>query len=439
MIEAGDSEAAFRLGRYYHLESAEPDYSLALKYYQIAVADNHAWAINNVGLLYREGLGVPQNTETAYDYFQRAAREHSQWAYVNLANMTFGGRKARTDTNGGITWLEKGAADHCTLCLIEEAAAYHSGTHGVRRDANKTIALLNKAAAQGDLQASLILAKMQLVGDGIPQNSTDAFNRLKSLSGQGFGDASNLLGELSADNKIRDYLFTHYLGGTRQIPTALKVDFPQTPADAIKYWELASQQGNCQSLIDLSSVFDRGIGVDVDPQQAADYVTQAVHYDPTNSFYLWKFAMRFYDSKGRAQDCELAEKIFRQSLDLGYADAAVNLGYIYDKGCGPISRDDNRAFQIYLLGAKLGVALCQNNVGAMLKHGRGVPNEDLARGYGWQKLAALQGDELAKKNLQDPRFTPEIRAIGLANMADIQARLLRVPSNHRAIEEDPWY
>ena len=439
MIEAGDSEAAFRLGRYYHLESAEPDYALALKYYQIAVDDRHAWAINNVGLLYRDGLGVQQNEEKAYQYFQRAAREHSQWAYVNLADMTLGGRRFGGDTHGGMDWLEQGAADDCTLCLVEEAAAYHSGTHGVRRDTDKAIALLNKAAALGDPQASLILAEMELVGDGLAQNPTDASKRLQSLSDQGFGNASNLLGELAADDKIRDYLFTHYLGGVEQIPETLKAAFAQRPVDAIKYWELAEQQGNCQSLIDLSSVFDRGIGVDANPQQAANYVTQAVHCEPDNSFYVWKLAMRFYDAKGRDQDCQYAEKLFRQSLDLGYADAAVNLGYIYDKGCGSIARDDDRAFQIYLLGAKLGVALCQNNVGAMLKHGRGVPNEDLARGYGWQQLAALRGDELAKKNLQDPRFTPEIRVMGLANAADIQARLLRTPSNHQSIKEDPWY
>ena len=46
MVDAGDAEAAFRLGRYYHLESADPifrlqlqslpNYKFAFKYYEIA-------------------------------------------------------------------------------------------------------------------------------------------------------------------------------------------------------------------------------------------------------------------------------------------------------------------------------------------------------------------------------------------------------------------
>ena len=433
-VADGDADAAFRLGRYYHLERAEPDYALALTYYGLAVEQNHGWAINNMGLLYRDGLGVEQSRAKAIEYFQRAARENNPWAYVNLADMTNG-------EGHPLAWLEQGAANRCTLCLIEEAAAYHSGQYGVRRNTNKTIALLNEAAALGDAQAALIVAEMGIVGDGVPQSSATSFKVLKSLSDQGFGAASNLLGELSADDKIRDYLFVSYLGGPGQIPADLtNADaFPQNPAAAIDYWELASQQGNCQALINLSLVYDRGVGVEADPQQAADYVKRGLRCDPTNSFYLWKMAKRFFDAKGIDQDCESAQKLFGESLDQGYADAAVDLGYIYDKGCGSIARDDDRAFKFYLLGAKLGVALAQNNVGAMLKHGRGVAHEDLARGYGWQKIAALGGDELAKSNLEDSRFTLEIRVTGLANMADIQARLMNVPADHKLIMEDPWY
>jgi uncharacterized protein len=439
LVDAGNAEAAFRLGRYYHLESAEPNYTLALKYYQIAVYDNHAWAANNLGLLYRDGLGVGRDDKKAYDYFERASRQNNPWSFSNLAEMTFVGRGVPADAIGSIAWLKKGAANGCTLCLIQEAAAYHSGAYGVHRDTAKTVSLLREASALGDSQATLIIAELHLVGDGIPQSSTKSFEILKTLSDHGDGDATNRLGELFADNQILHYLFEHYLGGVREIPPDFTEAFPQEPVKAIRYWELAHQQGSCQSLVNLSSVYDRGVGTGTDHQRAADYVEQAVHCDPSNSFYLWKLGMRFYDANGVAQDCVAAEKFFTQSLDHGYADAAVNLGYIYDKGCKPIAEDDTRAFQIYLLGAKLGVALCQNNVGAMLKHGRGVKAADLARGYGWMKLAALKGDELAEKNLQSPLFTADVRAAGLAQLADIQLRLLANSADPRAIMSDPWY
>jgi uncharacterized protein len=336
-------------------------------------------------------------------------------------------------------WLEEGGKNQCTMCLIEQAAIYHSGAYGVARDSGKTLSLLNKAAALGDTQATLIIAELHLVGDGVPQSSKTSFETLKTLSDNGDGYASTLLGELSSDDKIRNYLFESALGGASQIPADLSAAIPQDTSKAISYWKRASQQGNCQAWIDLSSVYDRGIDVEADSRRGADYVERAVHCDSANSFFLWKFAKRFYDARGRDRDCQTAEKLLRESLDHGYADAAVDLGYIYDKGCAPIARDDRRALQIYLLGAKLGVALCENNVGAMIKHGRGVEAADPARGYGWIKLAAIHGDDLANANLQDPLFTPSVRAAGLAQLVDIQRRLLTVPADPQAILRDPWY
>jgi uncharacterized protein len=438
-VDAGDAEAAFRLGRYYHLESAEPDYALALKYYRIALHKNHAWATNNLALLYRDGLGVPRDDAKAYEYFLEASRQHNPWSYLNLADLTFSGRGVPANASKGMAWLEEGARNNCTLCLIDEAAIYHSGAYGIPIDRKKTVVLLNKAAALGDSQARLIIAELHIVGDAVPQSSKTSFEILRALSDDGDGDASNLLGELSSDDKIRTYLFESALGGLRQMPSDFTEAFPQDTARSMRYWERASQQGSCQSWIDLSSVFDRGIGVSIDHRRAANYVERAVRCDPTDSFYLWKLGKRFYDANGVGRDCEIARKLFRQSLDHGYDDAGVDLGYIYDKGCAPIARDDHRAFQIYLLCAKLGVPLCQNNVGAMIKHGRGVAAADPARGYGWIKLASLRGDELARANLQDPLFTPNVRATGLADLADIQRRLLAVPADPEAISRDPWY
>jgi TPR repeat protein len=381
---------------------------------------------------------VPEDEKKSHEYYEKAASQHNPWAYLNLADAAFGQRD-KDAVSKGIELLEQGGHDQCTMCLIEEAAIYHSGAYGIARDSVKTLVLLNKAAALGDAQASLIIAEMQIVGDGVPQSSKAAFETLKTLSDNGDGYASTLLGELSSDDKIRNYLFGSALGGTNHVPRDLAAAIPQDTSKAIRYWERANKQGSCQSWIDLSSIYDRGIDVDTDYRRGADDIEQAVHCDPGNSFYLWKYAKRFYDAKGRDRDCRAAEKLLKESLDHGYDDAGVDLGYIYDKGCDPIARDDHHALQVYLLCAKLGVALCQNNVGAMLKHGRGVETADLARGYGWIKLAAMNGNDLAKANLQDSLFTPSVRAAGLVQLAEIESRLHTVPSSSRAILGDPWY
>ncbi len=439
MADTGDAEAAFRLGRYYHLETAFPNYAMALKYYRIAVARNHAWAINNLGLLYRDGLGVPRDQDTASQYFEYAASLNSSLAYLNLADLAVSGDAGRGGAAKALAWLEQGGHNGCTSCYIQEAAIYHTGAYGVGIDRRRTVALLQKAAALGDHEASLLLAEMRIVGDGVPQSSRAAFDSLKQMSDDGDASASVLLGELSSDDKIRNFLFDSALGGVRNIPSDLTTAFPRDSLLSIKYWTLANQQGSCQSWIDLSSVLGRGMGVDTDNQKAFADVERAVECDPTNGFYVWKLGGRYEDALGVGRSCQTAAWLFKQAFNRGYGDALANLGYIYDKGCAPIARDDRQAFQYYLLGAKLGDPMCQNDVGAMIKHGRGVPAADVARGYGWIKLAALHGNALAKANLEDPLFTPAVRAAGLADLADIQRRLLLAPSGAGAILRDPWY
>jgi len=438
MADAGDAEAAFRLGRYYDRESGEPDYASALKYYQMASEKNHGWATYNLALLYEIGNGTPANPEKALAYLEKAASLHDQWAYLKLAENIFNSHEKGAPQKG-IEYLDEAGHNQCTMCLVEEAAIYHVGAYGIARDSDKTLWLLNKAAALGDVQAALIIAEMHIVGDGVQQNSKTGVEMLKTLSENGDGEASTLLGELSSDDKIRNHLFESRLGGTSHIPADLAAAIPQDTSRAIQFWERASVQGSCQSWIDLSSAYDRGIGVAQDYKRAADYVEHAVHCDPGNGFFLYKLSERFYGDRGRDRDCLAAERLLQESLDHGYADAAVNLGYLYDKGCEPIARDDHRALQTYLLCAKLGVPLCENNVGAMIKHGRGIPAADPARGYGWISLAAMHGNDLAKANLKDPLFTPSVQAAGLLQLADIQSRLQSIPSTAQAIMNDPWY
>jgi TPR repeat protein len=216
---------------------------------------------------------------------------------------------------------------------------------------------------------------------------------------------------------------------------------PTDPAKAIAYWQVSARQDYCHSMVNLSSFYDRGIGVPVDHTMGARYVASAAACDPSNSFTLWKLGMRFYDANGIPRDCAAAAKVLLQSLVLGYSESAVNLGYIYDKGCDTIPRDDKQAFEIYLFGAKAGSRMCQNNVGAMLKHGRGVDAPDLVRGYAWLKLAANNGAELAMKNLTgfDYLFTDEVRKEGMEHLEVIKQMILKSGDDRRLVMGDMSY
>lgn len=60
-------------------------------------------------------------------------------------------------------------------------------------------------------------------------------------------------------------------------------------------------------------------------------------------------------------------------------------------------------------------------------------------GYAWMKLAALNGDALAKENLRDRPFTTTERIVGLVDLADVERRRLDDPTDPQALGSDPWY
>ena len=57
----------------------------AIYYYQMAVSYGHAGAMNNLGVCYKEGTGVEQDYQTAFDLFYQAAMLDDAHAYLNLA------------------------------------------------------------------------------------------------------------------------------------------------------------------------------------------------------------------------------------------------------------------------------------------------------------------------------------------------------------------
>lgn len=70
LAKKGDVEAMISLGVMYHTgDGVEVDYTKAMDWYLQAYAKNDGDALNNIGVLFRDGLGVPKNEKIAYLLF----------------------------------------------------------------------------------------------------------------------------------------------------------------------------------------------------------------------------------------------------------------------------------------------------------------------------------------------------------------------------------
>ncbi len=112
LAEQGDAEAQYNLGSMYDEGLGVPqDYAEAVKWYRKAAEQGNAKAQNKLGFMYKEGQGVSQDFVQAYMWLDLAAKKGLEDAKDDRA--VVGGRltKDRIAEAEGLArqWLEK----HC--------------------------------------------------------------------------------------------------------------------------------------------------------------------------------------------------------------------------------------------------------------------------------------------------------------------------------------
>jgi TPR repeat protein len=163
----------------------------------------------NLGVMYANGLGVPQDYAEAVKWFRKAADQGDAKAQPNLGFMYDNGR-------------------------------------GVPQDYTEAAKWWGLAADQGEAKAQNDLGSMYAKGQGVPQSSAEAVKWYRLAADQGYAGAQFNLG------------FEYYKGqGVRQ-------DY----AEAAKWWRLAADQGYADAQFNLGALYANGEGVPHDVVRA---------------------------------------------------------------------------------------------------------------------------------------------------------------------------
>lgn len=99
VADSGDPDAQYGLGRLYEIGPGEirRDYVRAAEWYRKAAAQGIASAQNNLGLMYLEGRGVPQDPRKAAVFWRAAVEKDHAIAQYNLGLIHFKGEGVRND------------------------------------------------------------------------------------------------------------------------------------------------------------------------------------------------------------------------------------------------------------------------------------------------------------------------------------------------------
>ncbi len=157
-----------------------------------------------------------------------------------------------------------------------------------------------------------------------------------------------------------------------------------TIAEAMKWYERASQGGIVPATFRLGALYEKGLGAKKDIETARRYYMQAAEKGSAKAMH--NLAVLDADGGGAGPNYKGAAQWFRKAAERGVADSQFNLGILYARGIG-VEQNLAESYKWFSLAAAQGDA------------DSGRKRDDIAKRLDAQSLAA------AKLAIQT--FTPE--------------------------------
>ena len=244
----------------------------ALIWYRKAADQRYAAAQYNLGVMYSNGQGVPQDYAVAISWYRKAADQGNVLAQQGLGNSYLNGQGVPQDYAAAVPWLRKAADQGDADSQAKLGAVYYAGL-GVAKDYATAASWFLRAANQGDDNSQYLLGEMYREGRGVPQNYPVAVDWYRKAAGQGDADAEFHLGEM--------YNQGHGV--------------PQDYVAAVQWFRKAANQGNYEAQAGLGLLYAEGQGVPQNFVQAYMWLDLASANLPLSDTKLRSGAIKLRD------------------------------------------------------------------------------------------------------------------------------------------------
>ena len=171
--------------------------STEIKQLRLAAEQGHASAQSNLGVMYANGEGVPQDDQEAVKWYRLAAEQGGASAQFNLGNRYANGQGVPQDYQEAVKWYRLAAEQGDAYAQHDLGVMYANG-QGVPQDYQEAVKWYRLAAEQGDASAQYNLGIRYANGEGVPQDYVQAHKWLNLA-------ASRTTPEKAEDNRsVRD-------------------------------------------------------------------------------------------------------------------------------------------------------------------------------------------------------------------------------------------
>ena len=346
------------------------DYKRAFPVCSRAAKQGYANAQTNLGWMYDNGKGVPQNGREAVKWYRLAAEQGYAIAQFNLGVVYATGEGVPENDREAVKWYRLAAEQGDTKAQFNLALMYDKG-EGVPENDREAAKWYKLVAEQGGAKAQFNLGVMYANGYGVPENDREAAKWYRLAAEQG-------------DTNAQFNLALMYHSGE---------GVPKNDRESAKWYRLAAEQGVANAQYNLGLMYANGYGVPENDRESVKWYRLAAEQGHANAQF--NLALMYHSGEGVPKNDREAAKWYKLAAEQGIAQAQYNLGLMYAKGDG-VPGNDREATKWYRLAAEQGIANAQYNLGGMYGNGKGVI-QDYQEAYIWYSLAVANGNNGASK------------------------------------------
>ncbi len=349
-----------------HGDGVEKNYQEAIYWFKKAEMLTTS-AQYNVGVMYRDGLGVHRDRQKAIRAFNAASKgkdEYAQKAKQALIEL----KNTPIPISPGTEQLPPPPPFDLIKPIAHNGnaeAQFQLGrcySQGIGTTKNEMLAheWFKKSAEQGHAIAQYNLATSYLKGLGVKANEDKAREWYKKSAEQGYIRSQCHLGHLEI------------IGGSNK----------PNPKQAFHWFMLAAQQGNIMAQKSVGLLLRQGLGCKADHIACLEWLSKAAAQGDTDAQKLLDSSFSYYKEKVAIDN------------NPAMLDA---LAFCYENGFG-VDRNFDKCVILYHKAAKGGNAHAQNAIAYLYNYGLyGVP-QDSELAFEWYKKAAEQGHVSAMVN-----------------------------------------
>lgn len=403
--EAGDVLAMTILGDLHKRGRGTPvDLSAAESWFRRAAVRGYVAAGNALGLLLIQEI-EPKDYVSAAHAFRETADKDDPFGQLMLGRLLLTGQGVPPDRDKAIALLRK-AADQGQLQAIELLAAIHDSSGADKAEPQVAAELFERAAEKGSVDALYHRARIalanEMVGDGAP-----IIAMLEEAANRGSAAACLQLGKLHAEGELvsQNYIAAaHWYreANERGLPEGLiNLAFLQLhghdpaaeePAGLDLLKSLATE-GNQKAMWALANLYREGIYVEADWWESVHWLKVAARSGNAAAACMLVDLLDAPTDRAPTGAPEIIEWL-RHTAESGDPQSQAVLGRMLYQG-RHVRQDFNEAFRLIHKAAEAGIPFAQAWMGDVLASGEGVmKDEELARA--WHERAAAAGHPGAK-------------------------------------------